>query len=168
MVDGFVRVLGALGPPRLYDESATGAAVTTAWALPVVLLVAAVLLWIGFGVVRRRMLGDERMAFVMLSRRMKLGRQQKRAVERLAARAGAPPVGLLVCESAFVRAVHGQRLDQHRSVESKAVLLTAPELLELGRVAERLFGPGCLEQARPIEPEDRKEEVADEAFGWVA
>lgn len=157
----------SLGPPRLFDGEATPAAGAEWWWLAIGALVAAVLCVGMYRAVRRTLLSDERLALLMLSRKFRINANQRRAVERLAARAGASPVSLLICESAFARAAAGEVLKPGSAVESKPVLLTGHEVAELERVAERLFGEGCVQQVAES-PDTDGEELNDDTSQWVA
>jgi len=159
--------IATLGPPRLYEGEASAAVGPAWWWLAIGATVAALLCVVVYRTMRRSMLSDERLALLMLARRHRLTMKQRRAVERLAARAGATPVALLICESAFARAAQGEMLNPDSTVEAKPVLLTGHELAELERVAERMFGEGCVQQVLES-PDTHGEEVSDDTSQWVA
>lgn len=131
-----------------------------------VLIVAVGLGWVLLRV-RRAMSSDERLGFRMLARRLRLKRRERHALERLAERAGVAPVGLLISGSAFSKAAHGERLSRGEQVEAKPILLTGTELMDLERVAQRLFGDEALEPM-PQTPDDSEEEADDETKRWTA
>lgn len=161
-----------LGPPRLFENegSAPGAIGPWWWVVAtigVIALVCVALRWL-----KRTRLSDERLAFVLMGRRLGLRRSHRDAIERLAQRSGGDPIGLLMCESAFARAAAGERLGPSRSVERKPVLLTGAELSELGSACEQLFGPGATDRLQRSGDDDHQEEEPDddrEQRGqWVA
>lgn len=168
MLESMVSI-GALGAPRLYDGQLPSEAVGSVWwslAAFVCVVLVGITAW---RLVRRRMLSAERDAFVRLARGLGLSRSERKAVDRLAERAGVEAVGLLLCESAFIRASHGEALpvSAQRVVESRVVLLTAQEHLEIGRLAERIFGPSAM-SSRADWTRTEPEEVVDEHGKWVA
>lgn len=160
-------LLASPGPPRLFEGGASEVSGGGWWLLGIVIALGAAAAAGVFCIVRRRVINEEQLAMKLLSRRLGLKGKQRAAVERLGARSGVAPVGLLVCESAFVRAARGERILPGSQLETKPVLLTGAELIELGSVAERLFGPGALEQGSDAMRE-HEEEADDEASQWVA
>ncbi len=160
-----------LGPPRLFDGETEAGLGLPGWMLLLGSVVAIVVVVLAFRTIRDRAFGGERAAFLMLSRRFGLRKAERKAVERLAAREGVEAVGLLICESAFVRASTGQSGTNPTIVEAKPILLTNAEINELGRVAERLFGFGAmdrLEQHTRQHEEEHSDGDDERPSRWVA
>ena len=160
-----------LGPPRLFDGEMDAGSGPPGWMLLLGSVVGLVVLMLAFRTVRERALGSERAAFLLLSRRFGLRKAERKAVERLAARERVEAVGLLICESAFLRASTGQSVSKSAVVEVKPILLTNAEINELGRVAERLFGFGAmdrLEQHAARNEEEHSNGDDERPSRWVA
>jgi hypothetical protein len=160
------QLISMIGPPRLFDGDAPSSSGGELWIYAAVLVAAVALGWVLLRA-RRAVSSDERLGFLLLARRYRLKRRERQAVERLAERAGVAPVGLLVSGSAFARASRGERLSAAEQVEAKPVLLTGTDLMDLERVAQRLFGDDAVEPM-PQTPDDSGEEAADETKRWTA
>lgn len=175
MPDGLIQSMHGLvqlGPPQFFEQDRVASSGSPVWLWLVSGLVLAALGVIVFRRLWRMRLSDERLAFVLMSRRLGLGRGHREAIERLAQRSGTDPIGLLMCESAFARAAAGERFADGGSVERKPVLLTGAELAELGSACEELFGPGAIERLQREPETDLHEEEASDANEqrgqWVA
>lgn len=160
-----------LGPPRLFEGEAEAGSGVPGWFLVLGSALGLLVLLLVMREIRRRTVGAERLAFRLLARRFGLRRAERKAVVRLAQREGVEAVGLLICESAFVRATAGRSEAKSAIVESKPILLTSAEVSELGRVAERLFGFGAmdrLEQHATRTEEEHRHDDDERSPRWVA
>lgn len=160
-----------LGPPRLFDGEAEAGAGVPSWALVLRTGLGLLILFFALREIRRRTADAERLAFHLLARRFGLRKAERKAVARLAQREGVDALGLLICESAFVRATAGRSEAKSAIVESKPILLTKNEVNELGRVAERLFGFGALdrlEQHATRTEEEHPHGDDEQPSRWVA
>ncbi|MCR9217831.1 MAG: hypothetical protein NXI14_11620 [bacterium] len=175
MADRLVQPLSGaiqLGPPRLFEDDGLASSAPSSWLWFVGAVAVALCGAIALRRLWRMRLTDERLAFLLMSRRLGLGRGQRDSIERLARRSGTDPIGLVMCESAFALAAAGGRFGDPTAIERKPVLLTGAELSELGSACEKLFGAGAIDRLqRDAETDANEGEPSDaqrQRGQWVA